>query len=125
MTGNIDWLKATPLWGRSVAESPTTSKDILRQLALHASNDVREAVAENANAPLDIVLTLALDESADVRYSIAENHNSHVQVLNLLAVDANPFVATRARKTLDRLQGFSLLQLPFSRSESVNLIVML
>jgi len=52
-------------------------------------------------------MSLACDSSPDLRYAMSENHNIHKDVLNLLADDDNPFVAHRARKTLERLKAVS------------------
>lgn len=86
-----------------VAENCNTAAEVLESLALHPLTDVRIALAENSNTPIRIVLNLALDESVDVRFSLAENHNVPLAVLRVLCEDENPYVACRARKTMERL----------------------
>ncbi|MFX9688500.1 hypothetical protein ABTO93_20100, partial [Acinetobacter baumannii] len=41
----------------------------------------------------------------DVRFAIAENHNADEEVLRMLTEDENPYVAHRAVKTLQRIEG--------------------
>jgi len=112
MATQMNWLEVTSLWGKEVAEHPSTSIDALRKLAAHADVEVRTAVADHRDTPLETVMLLAQDESVDLRYAIAENHNSHANVLSMLAQDDNPFVAHRARKTLERVCGHSILAFP-------------
>jgi hypothetical protein len=82
---------------------------MLEQLAQHHDPSVREAVADNINTPIDTLWMLAADESADVRYAMAENHNVPIAILSYLTDDANPYVACRARRTLERLLGGALV----------------
>ncbi len=112
MAAQINWLNSTSAWGREVAEHPDTSFAALRELAGHADVEVRTAVADNRYTPFETVMMLAQDESADLRYAIAENHNIHADVLSMLADDDNPFVAHRAKKTLERVQGSSTMAFP-------------
>jgi hypothetical protein len=83
---------------------------MLEQLASHHDPSVREAVADNMNTPIDTLWVLAADECVDVRYAIAENHNIPIAVLSFLTEDENPYVACRARATLERLLGGALVQ---------------
>lgn len=112
MAIQINWLNATPLWGKEVAEHPDTSIEALRELARHADVEVRIAVAEHRKTLLETVIVLAHDESVDLRYAMAENHNIHGDVLDILAHDDNPFVAHRAQKTLRRVRGASIVAFP-------------
>jgi hypothetical protein len=112
MPAQIDWLKCTSSWGKQVAEHPDTSSKALTALATHADIEVRIAVADHSNTIPETVMMLAQDQCADLRYAIAENHNIHVDVLNMLAEDDNPFVAHRARKTLERIPGGSIEAFP-------------
>jgi hypothetical protein len=102
MATQMNWLNSTSSWGKEVAEHSDTSIDALSELAAHTDTEVRIAVAEHRNTLFETVMLLAQDESADVRYAIAENHNIHADVLMLLIEDENPFVAHRAKKTLER-----------------------
>lgn len=86
-----------------IAENPRVSPETLSKLSVHSCSSVRAAVAENTNTYLDILLELMHDECVDVRYSIAENHAMPLGVLQSLQDDENPYVASRARKTLSRL----------------------
>ena len=86
-----------------VAENSNTKVDTLRKLVFHECPDVRIAVGENRNTPLALLLVLECDEHVDVRYSLAENHNSSPVVLTVLAEDENPYVASRAYRTLRRI----------------------
>ena len=114
MAAQMNWLNSTSSWGKEVAEHPDTSVDALRELAAHADAEFRTAVAEHRNTLFETVMLLAQDESADVRYAIAENHNIHAAVLTLLIEDENPFVAHRARKTLERVRGASIVTFPLA-----------
>jgi hypothetical protein len=88
-----------------IAENSSVPARMLEQLATHPDPAIREAVADNVNTPVDTVLLLASDESCDVRYAMAENHNLPISVLSVLIEDENPYVACRARTTLDRIIG--------------------
>ena len=87
-----------------VAENPNTSVETLEELARHQNCDVRIALTENLNTPPRVLLLLASDEAVDVRYSLAENHNLPISVLSVLCEDENPYVSSRAYKTLNRLR---------------------
>jgi len=115
MSTQTNWLNATSLWGQAVAEHPDTSSDALTVLACHRNIEVRTAVADHKNTTNETVMLLAQDESVDLRYAIAENHNVGENVLNMLIDDANPFVAHRAKKTLARIRGASILALPIAK----------
>ncbi|HEY9772787.1 MAG TPA: HEAT repeat domain-containing protein [Planktothrix sp.] len=100
-------------WAIRAAESKDTPARLLEQLALNEDVEVRIAVADNPNTPTDLVSALARDDSADVRYAIAENHNLSKDVLALLREDDNPYVADRARRTLERLDSGELVRRKF------------
>jgi hypothetical protein len=85
--GNMAWWP-NPSVLEQLAVHPGTPATVLEQLAWHPVADVRASVAENA---------------PHVRYQLAENHKLNVAVLNLLSNDEHPYVACRARRTLDRL----------------------
>lgn len=111
----MNWLKYTSSRCKEIAEHPDTSTDTLRELATHADVEVRIAVADHRNTPLETVMILAQDESVDLRYALAENHNIHAAVLSMLAEDDNPFVAYRAKKTLERVRRASTVDFSHSR----------
>jgi hypothetical protein len=100
-------------WAIHAAESTDTPARLLEQLALSESVDVRIAVADNSSTPTDLLSALARDDNADVRYAIAENHNIDREILALLREDDNPYVADRARRTLDRLSAGELVHAKF------------
>lgn len=90
-------------WLVRVAER-TRAEEILAILSISPIVEIRIAVADNRNTPEHILSLLAMDEDSDVRYSMAENHNLDFELLQTLAEDHNPYVAMRARQTLDRVQ---------------------
>ncbi|HEY9682836.1 MAG TPA: HEAT repeat domain-containing protein [Oculatellaceae cyanobacterium] len=86
-----------------VAENQNTWPSTLRQLAHHKSSRVRAAVAQNSNTPSDVLFALACDESADVRYMIADGIQGDVKLLEQMLEDENPYVVSRAKRSLARL----------------------
>jgi hypothetical protein len=120
MTTEINWRKSTPSWGKELAEHPDTSTYALSELAAHDDVEVRTAVADQKNTLTETMMILAQDVSADLKYAIAENHNIHADVLNMLTEDDNPFVADRAKKTLDRIRTYSLLSFPVTKVEPLS-----
>lgn len=87
-----------------IATNPSTPAHTLSSLARHQNSDVRAAVAENANTPIDTMKALAVDEDSDVRYQLAENHQLPQAILSILINDENPYVASRAQRTLSRVK---------------------
>jgi hypothetical protein len=82
-----------------VAENPSTSLAVLLYLTHDPSEEVRINLTYNAHElPLSV---LANDRSVDVRYALAENLHAPQEVLKTLSHDDNPYVATRARRTLE------------------------
>ncbi|HEY9679873.1 MAG TPA: hypothetical protein V6C76_17855 [Drouetiella sp.] len=100
-----------------IAENPKTSALTLARLAGHASPMVRAAVAENPNTPEEVINILARDEDADVRYSMAENHQLNGVLLEILSDDQNPYVASRARCTLNRIAPPVVAAMPMRRTQ--------
>lgn len=90
-------------WVRRISQNIATPAYVLRRLATSSDVDLRMAVADHLNTPEELLLLLADDDNADVRYAIAENHNISRKVLSKLRDDANPYVASRAERTLSRL----------------------
>lgn len=87
-----------------VAENPRTSPNTLARLSFDINPEVRAAVSENLNTPVEILMMLAGDECVDVRYRLAENSHIPLELLHILANDENPYIAHRAKKTLERLK---------------------
>jgi len=59
---------------------------------------------ENPNVGEHAFAELAHDEHPDVRYAVAENPRAPRSTLSFLLFDDNPYVADRARQTLERLE---------------------
>jgi hypothetical protein len=87
---------------KRVAEHPRAESSTLSQLALHGHYEVRAALADNQNIPLQLQWQLAGDEHPDVRFALAECYHIDPNVLASLLDDDNPFVANRAKTTLQR-----------------------
>jgi hypothetical protein len=92
-----------PMVRGRVAENVHTPLGTLIKLALDEDVEVRVALSHNAKLPPPLMWYLCTDPSNDVRYSMAENPHFSAEVLQHLAEDANPYVAFRARRTLDTL----------------------
>lgn len=88
-----------------VAEHPNTPSDTLQQLSHASHSDVRAAIGDNPSASFELLKELTRDESADVRYRLAENCNLPIELLEMLCNDENPFVADRARRSIERCNG--------------------
>lgn len=86
-------------------DHPNTSGDVLMELAMHPSEEVRSQVADNLNTPTAAIEMLVKDESADVRLSMAECYHLDEAILEKLAEDENPYVCDRAQTTLQRLRA--------------------
>lgn len=90
-------------WIREISRDAETPSYILERLSISANADVRMAVADHPNTPLEVLWLLSVDLDADVRFSLAENHNLDTGILNEMTKDSNPYVASRAERTLSRL----------------------
>lgn len=88
---------------RRVAENPNIPEDIINYLLRDAEPEVRIALTENPAVVEDYAEVLLRDPSPDVRYAVAENAGTSGETLLRLAADENPYVATRARRTYQRL----------------------
>ena len=89
-----------------VAENPATSLALLLSLSVDPVADVRIAVAANPKVPRALLVYLVTDENADVRYALAEDLNLAPTLLQKLSSDSNPYVAERAKKTMQNLPVF-------------------
>lgn len=92
------------------ADAPT----ILADLAGESRSEVRMAVADNVHTPCAVKAALANDNDVDIRFALAENHSTPLEVLNILQDDQNPYVAGRAKTTLEHLQMKHLLKGAFA-----------
>ncbi|MBY0551031.1 MAG: hypothetical protein K2W95_27380 [Candidatus Obscuribacterales bacterium] len=88
-----------------IAEHQNASEDTLNELACAPDTEVRAAVADNCNASVTTQWQLCFDPSADVRFHQAENSNTQLRILMHHLSDENPYVARRARATLQRITG--------------------
>lgn len=88
-----------------LAEHPNTPAQTLEELASSDRPHVRAAVGDNPNVTGEILKRLACDEHVDVRFSLAENCNLDQEILQILTHDENPFVACRARRSLELRKG--------------------
>ncbi|HEY9714743.1 MAG TPA: HEAT repeat domain-containing protein [Chroococcales cyanobacterium] len=86
-----------------VAEHRNSPLDLLRELAQDDHPEIRIAVAEHPDATDAILRRLCSDKDVDVRYALAENAALATDLLSELADDENPYVAYRARRTLQSL----------------------
>lgn len=102
---------------RRVAENPKSPQDLLDKLSGDENPEVRIAVAENPYASTDLLNILATDEHVDVRYSLAENPNLPIEILTLLLDDENPYVSTRAQKTLRMVNPEAPIELEQPKSK--------
>lgn len=91
-----------------IAEHANTSEETLAELGCDSAPEVRAAVADNANASITTQWQLAFDPSVDVRYRQAENSCTAWRILTHHLTDENPYIARRARMTLERITGISV-----------------
>ncbi|HNB24614.1 MAG TPA: hypothetical protein PKZ32_19490 [Candidatus Melainabacteria bacterium] len=96
-----------------VAET-ADAPSILADLAGESRREIRMAVADNVHTPCNIKAALANDKDADVRFALAENHSTPLEVLRTLQDDQNPYVAGRAKMTLEHLQMKDLIKGEFT-----------
>lgn len=94
----------TVCWIRDLSKYPGTPTYILERLAKCTSSEIRMAVGDHPNTSLEVLWLLTDDHDVDVRFSLAENHNLDLGVLSQLTQDSNPYVATRAQKTIARVR---------------------
>jgi hypothetical protein len=88
-----------------MASDRSTPVVLLERLAVHPLSDVRAAVSDNENVPVYTLWAMTRDTDADVRFQLAENHNLPLALIRSLTNDENPYVASRAQQTYDRLQA--------------------
>jgi hypothetical protein len=86
----------------AVAANKRTPYRTLLKLAIDSSPEVRLSVAENPSAREDTLDLLIGDHDVDVRYGLAENMYLSMRLLERLQEDDNPFVASRARLSLQK-----------------------
>lgn len=101
-----------------VAENSNACAETLMRLSDHPCHHVRCAVADNPNSPVTVITKLARDDHADVRFALAENHNLPLEILQILAEDENCYVASRANRTLQRLNPPAVSHIRFSKQQA-------
>jgi hypothetical protein len=102
-----------------IAENPQASAFTLTGLATSPERSVKIAVAEHPNTPPETIAILAEDADLDLRYAMAENPHLSTAILEKLGTDENPFVASRAQKTLARRNPALVKQVSFSQRRQV------
>ncbi|MBY0357840.1 MAG: hypothetical protein K2W82_07545 [Candidatus Obscuribacterales bacterium] len=102
-----------------VAEHPQSNSEMLTQLAKHINPDVRAAVAANVNCPINVLYDLSRDSEADVRYMLAEDPRLPISILEELSMDENPYVASRASKTMRSLSQGVVVEGHFPRHDEI------
>lgn len=96
---------ASPMILELIAGNANCAPSLLNKLAKHPSAHVRLATAENSHTSLETLWILVTDEDADVRFGLAENHHLPDAILKALSEDENPYVVSRAVKTLERIEA--------------------
>jgi len=84
-----------------IAENPATPLWLLYHLSQDEDPSVRAMLAENVSVPMQLLESLAQDKSCDVRFTLAENPKMPLEILQILLEDENPYVASRAGKTVN------------------------
>lgn len=96
---------ASPIILELIAGNANCAPSVLNKLAKHPSANVRLATAENSHTSIETLWMLVMDEDADVRFGLAENHRLPEAILKALSEDENPYVVSRAAKTLERIEA--------------------
>lgn len=104
----------------AVAANPKSPPELLKILSQDRSSEVRLAVAENTNTPWDVLTDVAHDSDADVRYGLAENPYMPGDILLSLVQDDNPYVVSRALKTLEMLSPDAKTKLRIKLQRAIN-----
>jgi len=77
---------------KNLAENPSTSKDVLRDLAKDEDWEVRWTAAKNPNTPVDALRYLSEEKSYEIRREVALNSNTKETTLRALVQDNEWFV---------------------------------
>jgi hypothetical protein len=85
---------------KKLALSPSTSEDLLQELATNSDVIVRLCVARNPNVPTGTLRHLAQDPDPWVRLEIAKNPSVTLDIMLDLLMDRVEYVANAARKRL-------------------------
>ncbi|MCC6979591.1 MAG: hypothetical protein IT343_14830 [Candidatus Melainabacteria bacterium] len=99
-----------------VAET-ADAPSILADLANESRTEIRMAVADNVHTPCHVKAALAHDKDLDIRFALAENHSTPLDVLQSLQEDNNPYIANRAKLTLERLKMKHLISGDFVKPQ--------
>lgn len=87
------------------AGSGSTSAEILRQLAGHASPKIRLRVAENKATPQDVLERLAWDKNPDVVIAVAANKTSPELLVQEIARESDVLVRHGLAQSLETPRG--------------------
>lgn len=79
--------------------------DQLRELAFHASSDVRSKVAVNPATPVDLLLALARDPDPGVRTGVSENEHTPDEVILALADDPDKDVRFAVKPLVKKIKA--------------------
>jgi hypothetical protein len=66
-------------------------------------SEVRTGLGQNPKVPFSVLQRLVDDADTEVRYDLAENRHMPVVLLHRLMSDENPYVAQRAKQTLNSM----------------------
>ena len=89
---------------RRVAENPNCPTGALQILANDEHPEVRSNVARNPKATFEMLRMLAKDFSLNVRFALAEEQNLPRPILRMLSRDDNPYIADRAKVSLNNVK---------------------
>ena len=85
---------------KRVAENPSSCLATLYRLLFDSEADVRLSLSYNQYVPEFFIEHLVYDPDDDVRFALAENSRLTQELLTILVNDENPYVASRASKSL-------------------------
>lgn len=71
-----------------IAENPSISMTLLKELSVNRNEDVRSAVAQNPTISPEMLTVLAKDSAYMVRHNVAQNPKTPAEVLVILANEA-------------------------------------
>ncbi len=79
---------------RAIARNPNITPDILTNLSVNESSEVRETVASQQNCPSKVLETLAFDSAVEVKQKVATNQNTPNYILENFAQSEDSTIRT-------------------------------
>ncbi len=79
---------------RAIARNPNITPDILTNLSVNESSEVRETVASQQNCPSEVLETLAFDSAVEVKQKVATNQNTPNYILENFAQSEDSTIRT-------------------------------